>query len=58
MWLYSYCCRAAGFGAANQNPGLLSLATVFLREHNRRAAEAVHLNPSYGDEEAFQYARK
>ncbi|KAF6254205.1 heme peroxidase [Scenedesmus sp. NREL 46B-D3] len=50
--------RAAGFGSTNQNPGLLSLATVFLREHNRRAAEAVRLNPSYGDEEAFQYARK
>jgi hypothetical protein len=34
------------------------MATVFLREHNRRAAEAVRINPAWGDEEAFQYARK
>ncbi|WIA39466.1 hypothetical protein OEZ86_005565 [Tetradesmus obliquus] len=50
--------RVAGLGTVNQHPGLLSLATVFLREHNRRAAEAVRLSPSWGDEEAFQYARK
>ncbi|WIA19191.1 hypothetical protein OEZ85_003836 [Tetradesmus obliquus] len=49
---------ASGLGTVNQHPGLLSLASVFLREHNRRAAEAVRLNPSWGDEEAFQYARK
>lgn len=50
--------RAAGFGTVNQHPGFLSLATIWLREHNRRAAEAIRLNPSFGDEEAFQYARK
>lgn len=45
-------------GAINQNPGLLAVGTVFLREHNRRAAEATARWPHMDDEAAFQYARK
>lgn len=51
-------CRAAGFSVVNQHPGLLVMATVWLREHNRRALEAAKNNPNIEDEEAFQTVRK
>jgi len=42
----------------NQNPGLLTLASLFLREHNRQANLYVQANPSATDEQVFQHARK
>ncbi|KAJ3293397.1 hypothetical protein HK104_004493 [Borealophlyctis nickersoniae] len=47
----------AGDPRANENPALLSLHTVFLREHNRRARYYASLYPTYNDETLFQMAR-
>lgn len=49
---------AAGDGRANENLGLLSLHTVFLREHNRLVAELSASDPSLDDEALYQTARK
>lgn len=50
--------RASGNLHVNENPAVLVLGTLFMREHNRRAA-LVGANASHmGDEELFQYARK
>jgi len=46
---------AAGDARANENPALASLHTLFVREHNRRAAL---LPSSWTDEQIFQTARK
>ncbi len=48
----------AGDVRANENPELLSLHILFVREHNRLAAEAARENPTWTDEELFQYARR
>lgn len=50
--------RAAGDMRANQNPGLLALHTLFLREHNARAEAAARAHPDWSDQELFQEARK
>jgi peroxidase len=42
----------------NQNPLPLTLATLLLREHNRRALQLAQENPNWGDEAIFQGARK
>jgi len=47
---------AAGDMRANENALLLSLQTLFLREHNRRAS--ILFAQGLSDEEAFQEARK
>ena len=49
---------AAGDVRANENLGLLSLHTVFLREHNRLVEKFAAENPSLGDEHLYQMARK
>lgn len=49
---------AAGDGRANENLGLLSLHTVFLREHNRLVSELATADPTLDDEELYQKARK
>jgi hypothetical protein len=49
---------AAGDVRANENLGLLSLHTVFLREHNRLVEKFAAENPSLGDEQLYQMARK
>ncbi len=48
----------AGDVRANENPELMSLHILFLREHNRIAAEAAQQHPDWTDEELYQYARR
>ncbi|MFM8733708.1 MAG: peroxidase family protein [Pirellulales bacterium] len=48
----------AGDVRANENPELLSLHTVFVREHNRIAGETARRNPALTDEQLFQHARR
>ncbi len=46
-----------GDSRANENVELTSLHTLFVREHNRVAAEIAAKSPSLSDEEIFQQAR-
>ena len=48
----------AGDRRATENPGLASLHTIFVREHNRVAAEIRREERSWGDEKVFQEARR
>lgn len=47
----------AGDIRANENPELLSLQTLFVREHNRVAGRIAQQNPSWTDEQIYQAAR-
>ncbi|MEM6433273.1 MAG: peroxidase family protein [Cyanobacteria bacterium P01_D01_bin.115] len=49
---------AAGDVRANENIGLTSLHTVFMREHNRLAEDISTANPGLTGEEIYQQARK
>ena len=48
----------AGDERVNENIGLASLHTVFLREHNRLAEQVAARNPNLSGEEIYQTARK
>jgi len=48
----------AGDIRANENPLLLGLHTVFVREHNRLCDELKDENPSFSDEQLYQLARR
>lgn len=48
----------SGDPRAAEQPGLLSLQTLFVREHNRLADKFAAEYPSWDDEQIFQHARK
>ena len=50
--------KAAGDIRANVHPPMLALHTLFVREHNRIAAELYAEHPMWSDERIFQEARK
>jgi peroxidase len=47
----------AGDVRANENIELTSMQTLFMREHNRIAAQLARENPSWTDEQIYQQAR-
>ncbi|MEM7312489.1 MAG: peroxidase family protein [Planctomycetota bacterium] len=48
----------AGDIRANENVGLISMHTLFVREHNRLADLIAANHPEYSDEQIYQLARK
>lgn len=51
-------CFTAGDGRVNQNIGLLTMQTIWLREHNRVALILAKINPLWSDEKLYQEAKK
>ena len=49
---------AGGDVRATENPGLLSLHTIFVREHNRIASALAEMDSSLSDEELYQRTRR
>ncbi|TKS78672.1 Eosinophil peroxidase [Collichthys lucidus] len=51
-------CFVAGDERSNENIGLTSLHTLFVREHNRLARALAKLNPNWNGERLYEEARK
>ncbi|MCB9263598.1 MAG: hypothetical protein H6558_01085 [Lewinellaceae bacterium] len=47
-----------GDARGNENPFLLAMHTLFMREHNRLCGELAAEHPGWTDEQLYQYARK
>lgn len=51
-------CFLAGDVRVNEQLGLITMHTIWMREHNRIADELARLNPSWGSETVFQVTRQ
>ncbi|XP_049513713.1 peroxidase-like isoform X2 [Dermacentor silvarum] len=51
-------CSRAGDVRVNQQPGLLSMQTLWMREHNRIARQLACINPHWNDERLFQVTKR
>ena len=50
-------CFAAGDRRVNENAGLASMHTLFMREHNRIVRELKKINPNWNKEQCYNEAR-
>uniref|UniRef100_L7M0Y2 Putative peroxinectin n=1 Tax=Rhipicephalus pulchellus TaxID=72859 RepID=L7M0Y2_RHIPC len=51
-------CSRAGDIRANQQPGILSMQTLWVREHNRIASQLASINSHWDDEKLFQVTKR
>ncbi len=51
-------CFKSGDVRVNEHPGIAAMHTLWVRQHNRLAAQLADLNPHWNDEQIFQEARR